>query len=140
VAMDVGGRRGGPRSEINVTPFVDVVLVLLIIFMVLTPLLLREIGVTIPRKADEEVTADLAAQQLLLEIRADGRLELAGRPVPLEALAARTRSLLATRRDKLLFVRVDDAAGYGLAVDAMDRVRGAGVTTIGMTTRASNPP
>ena len=136
--MDVGGRRGGPRSEINVTPFVDVVLVLLIIFMVLTPLLLREIGVTIPRKADEEVTADLAAQQLLLEIRGDGRLELAGHAVTLEALAPRTRSLLATRRDKLLFVRIDDAAGYGLAVDAMDRVRGAGVTTIGMTTRASD--
>jgi biopolymer transport protein ExbD len=135
MGMDVGGRKRGPRSEINVTPFVDVVLVLLIIFMVLTPLLLREIGVTIPRKADEEVTADLAAQQLVLAVSRDGRLELAGSPVSLEALASRTRALFAARKEKLLFVRIDDEASYGLAVDVMDRVKGAGVQTIGMTTK-----
>lgn len=135
MGMSVGGPKGGPRSEINVTPFVDVVLVLLIIFMVLTPLLLREIAVTIPRKADEEVTADVAAQQVVLHLKAQGGMELAGEPVSSEQLPARVRALMDRRRDKLLFVRIDDGFNYGQAVQAMDACRGAGVKTLGMTTR-----
>ena len=134
MGMDVGSAKGGPRSEINVTPFVDVVLVLLIIFMVLTPLLLREIGVNIPRKADEEVTADIAAQQVVLHLKQGERIELNGEPVPLDRLAERVRGIFAPRREKLLFVRVDDEVNYGLAVRAMDLCRGAGVTRLGMTT------
>ena len=135
MGMDVGGKGGGPRSEINVTPFVDVVLVLLIIFMVMTPLLLREIGVNIPRKADEEVTADVAAQQMVLHLREDGQIMLANQRVRIETLDQELRRLLAQRREKLLFVRVDDRVSYDLAVRAMDLCRGAGVTTLGMTTR-----
>jgi len=135
MGMQVGNSKGGPRSEINVTPFVDVVLVLLIIFMVLTPLMLREIGVTIPRKADEEVTADVAAQQLVLHLTDKGEILLAGRPVQLSNLAGHVRTMLAKRRDKLMFVRVDDKVLYGLAVQAMDICRGAGVKTLGMTTK-----
>jgi len=120
MGMDVGSAKGGPRSEINVTPFVDVVLVLLIIFMVLTPLVLREIGVTIPRKADAEVTADVAAQQVVLHLAADGTITLAGRPVALDGLRQRVRQIFSRRRQKLLFVRVDDAASYGLAVGAAE--------------------
>ena len=135
MGMNVGGAKGGLKSEINVTPFVDVVLVLLIIFMVLTPLLLREIEVTIPRKADEEVTADVAAQQAVLHLKKGGEMELGGRPVALNDLPARVRELLSRKREKLLFVRVDDEANYGLAVQAMDLCRGAGVKTLGMTTK-----
>ncbi len=134
MGMDVGSG-SGPRSEINVTPFVDVVLVLLIIFMVLTPLLLKELAVAIPRKADQEVTADVAAQQIVLQLRADGRVILAERSVPLAELAGRVRELFAQRREKLLFLRIDDAASYGLAVQVMDTCRGAGVQTLGMMTR-----
>ncbi len=141
MGMNLGTAKGGPRSEINVTPFVDVVLVLLIIFMVLTPLLLKEIGVVIPRKADEEVTADIAAQQVVLHLRGgEGgergaeRIELGGQPVELSRLAERVRSIFSRRRDKLLFVRVDDEVNYGLAVRVMDICRGAGVSRLGMTT------
>ena len=133
--MQLGDSKGGPRSEINVTPFVDVVLVLLIIFMVVTPLMLREIGVTIPRKADEEVTADLAAQQVVLHLTGKGEITLAGQSVQLEQLADKVRTLMAQRRQKLVFVRVDDTVQYGMAVRAMDICRGAGVKTLGMTTR-----
>ena len=129
------GDKGGAVSQINVTPFVDVVLVLLIIFMVLTPLMLREIGVTIPRKADEEVTADVAAQQLVLHLTDKGEILLAGQPVQMMQLADRVRSLLSKRQDKLMFVRVDDKVLYGTAVQAMDICRGAGVRTLGMTTK-----
>jgi len=133
--MDLGGSKGGPKSDINVTPFVDVVLVLLIIFMVLTPLLLREISVTIPRKADEEVTADVAAQQAVLHLRKGPTMTLAGQPVALGELAQRVRDLMSKKREKLLFVRVDDDANYGIAVQAMDIARGAGARTLGMTTK-----
>jgi biopolymer transport protein TolR len=136
MGMDVGGGRGGPRSEINVTPFVDVVLVLLIIFMVLTPLMLKELAVAIPRKADQEVTADVAAQQVVLQLKASGQIQLGDRSVALPELAGRVRALFAHRREKLLFVRIDDAASYGLAVEVMDTCRGAGVQTLGMTTRS----
>ncbi len=135
MGMDVGGAKGGPKSDINVTPFVDVVLVLLIIFMVLTPLLLREISVTIPRKADEEVTADLAAQQAVLHLKKGGAMMLAGQPVALGNLAMRVKDLMSRKREKLLFVRVDDDANYGIAVQVMDIARGAGVKTLGMTTK-----
>lgn len=135
MGMDLGQGGGGPRSEINVTPFVDVVLVLLIIFMVLTPLVLREIGVTIPRKADEEVTADVAAQQVVLSLQADGRITLGGAFVRLEDLGSAVRRTFASRRRKLLFVRIDDVVNYGLAVRVMDICRGAGIATLGMTTR-----
>ena len=135
MGMDVGSGKGGPRAEINVTPFVDVVLVLLIIFMVLTPLVLREIGVTIPRKADQEVTADVAAQQVVLELKADGRILFAGRTVALGDLGRQVHRVFSKRRSKLLFIRVDDDAGYETAVKVMDTCRGAGVTTLGMTTK-----
>jgi biopolymer transport protein TolR len=135
MGMDVGSGSGGLRSEINVTPFVDVVLVLLIIFMVLTPLVLKELAVAIPRKADQEVTADVAAQQVVLELRAGGEIFLGDRPVALSALAARVRETFAARREKLIFIKIDDAASYGLAVQVMDMCRGAGVETLGMTTK-----
>lgn len=135
MGMDVGSGSGGLRSEINVTPFVDVVLVLLIIFMVLTPLVLKELAVAIPRKADQEVTADVAAQQVVLQLRAGGEILLGDRPVALQALAARVREAFAARREKLIFVKIDDGASYGLAVQVMDLCRGAGVQTLGMTTK-----
>ena len=134
MGMDVGSG-SGLRSEINVTPFVDVVLVLLIIFMVLTPLLLKELAVAIPRKADQEVTADVAAQQVVLQLQADGQILLGDRPVALDALAARVRETFAARREKLIFFKIDDGASYGLAVQLMDLCRGAGVQTLGMTTK-----
>jgi len=135
MGMDLGSSSDGPRSEINVTPFVDVVLVLLIIFMVLTPLVLKEIGVAIPRKADKEVTADVAAQQMVLHLKSDSQILLGGQPVALADLAERVRAIFSSREDKLLFVRVDDGVNYGLAVKAMDICRGAGVKSLGMTTK-----
>jgi biopolymer transport protein ExbD len=136
MGMNVGGDRSGPKCEINITPFVDVVLVLLIIFMVLTPLVLKEISLSIPRRADEEVTADIAAQQMLLTIDAAGKLRLLDRKVELGSLRAEVRRLFAGRDRKVLFVDIDDRANYGLAVTAMDLCRGAGVSTLGMVTRS----
>lgn len=140
MGMNIGTTKGGPKSEINVTPFVDVVLVLLIIFMVLTPLLLKEISVSVPRKADEEVTADVAAQQVVLHLKANGEIMLQGRSITKTDLAQHIRTLFSQRDKKVLFVRIDDDANYGEAVLAMDICRGAGVTTLGMVTKTLPNP
>ncbi len=135
MGMHVGGARGGPRAEINVTPLVDVVLVLLIIFMVLTPLLIRELELAIPRKAEAMPPPAAAEPQVVLRFARDRTVTLNDEPVALGRLGPRLRDLYAARRDKVLFLDADDDANYGEAVRVMDVCREAGVATIGLVTR-----
>jgi biopolymer transport protein ExbD len=130
------GGRGRVRSEINVTPLVDVVLVLLIIFMVLTPVLLKQLPITVPERAEAVAAAAPPADgaQLVVRIAADGSLALDGEPLVREALPLRLRSRLAARRDATVFFEADDGANYGEVVEVMDACRGAGATTLGLIT------
>ena len=131
-----GGGRGSVRSDINITPLVDVVLVLLIIFMVMTPMLLKELDIKVPEKAqDVEVVPPTAQSQVVLKIDAEGKLAINGEQVARESLADKMRDVFAPRRDKVLFFDIDDRANYGIVVEAMDTCRGAGVKTLGMMTR-----
>ena len=129
-----GGGKGRVRADINITPLVDVVLVLLIIFMVMTPMMLKQMSVEVPEKSEVEVAAP-AADQAVLTIAADGALALNHEPLARDALAARVRTLYATRRDKVLFFDVADEANYGAVVGIMDECRGAGVKVLGIMTR-----
>jgi biopolymer transport protein ExbD len=140
MGMNVGGAKGGPRAEINVTPLVDVVLVLLIIFMVMTPLMLKELGVNVPKKENVEVTQEVTSDQLVIGVRpnpsgAGVTVLLNNETVAEGALADKMHTLLAQRRDKVVFFNVDDDALYGDAVHVMDIVRGAGAKTLGIMTR-----
>jgi biopolymer transport protein ExbD len=136
VSFAGGGGRGRVRSDINITPLVDVVLVLLIIFMVMTPILLKQLDVKVPEKADAELsTPPPTASQVVLRIAADGTLALNLEPLPRERLGDTIRDTFAPRRDKLLFFDIDDAANYGLVVEVMDECRGAGVKTLGIMTK-----
>jgi biopolymer transport protein ExbD len=132
MAFSTGGR-GRTRSEINVTPLVDVVLVLLIIFMVLAPVLLKQLPVQVPEKADV-TPAPPTTPDLVLQVAADGALRLDGEPVARAALAGRVRERLAGRSDPL-FLDIDDRANYGLVVELMDTCRGAGARTLGVLPR-----
>jgi len=128
--------RGGVRSDINITPLVDVVLVLLIIFMVMTPILLKQLDVKVPEKADAELSTPPPAQsQAVLRIGPDGALALNQEPLRRERLAEVMRETFAPRRDKILFFDIDDQANYGQVVEVMDVCRGAGVVTLGMMTK-----
>jgi biopolymer transport protein ExbD len=131
--VKTGGGRG-VRAEINVTPLVDVVLVLLIIFMVMTPLALRELSVTVPRTAAEVVSPDLFTEQIVVGYDARGQARLSGQPVSLAELASRLRAALAARAKKVVFLDVDVEADYGGAVKVMDVCRGAGAETLGIMT------
>jgi biopolymer transport protein ExbD len=129
----VGGK-GAVRAEINITPLVDVVLVLLIIFMVMTPILLKELGVQVPEKVD--VRAEVPpGEQVVLGVAADGALTLDRAPLPRDQLAPRIRALMSARREKVVFFDVAEAANYGEVVGVMDECRGAGAEVLGIVTR-----
>jgi biopolymer transport protein ExbD len=130
-----GGSGGGVRSDINITPLVDVVLVLLIIFMVMTPQLLKQVEVAVPEKADVQVATPSTAEQIVVSVSREGKIAINQEPVPDSALAARMHDLMAARSDKLVFFDVDDDANYGEVVHVMDVCRGAGAKTLGIMTK-----
>ena len=134
MAMAVGGSKKGVKAEINVTPLVDVVLVLLIIFMVMTPLMLKELGVNVPKKENVEVQQQVSQDQLVIEYRS-GTILLNKQPIQESQLGDKMHDLLSQRANKVVFFNIDDDAPYGDAVHVMDIVRGAGAKTLGIMTK-----
>src|SRR5262245_48698089 len=128
---------GGVRSDINITPLVDVVLVLLIIFMVMTPTLLKEVDVKVPDKAEVETNATPSStEEIVVSIGATGRIQLNHEPIDEARLADRIREAMAVRTEKRVFFEIDDEAVYGDAMHVMDICRGAGVKTLGLMTKS----
>ena len=134
MAFASGGK--GVRSDINVTPLIDVVLVLLIVFMVLVPKLLNQTPVDVPPKApDNQDTPPPASDQLVATVGEDSRIAINGEAILLEGLADKVRTIMQNRSKKLMFFNPDDNAPYGDVVKVMDICRGAGVKTIGIMTK-----
>ena len=126
----------GANSEINVTPLVDVVLVLLIIFMVVTPLLEKEINVRVPNTEEVTEVKDVPPDQLVVRIAADGKLSVNDSEVSDEAYEDEIRKQLLRPRatGRLVFFAADEQANYAVLVRAMDRAKKAGADTLGMMT------
>lgn len=135
MAMDVGGARKGVRADINVTPLIDVVLVLLIIFMVLVPSMLKELTANIPRKDETNTPPDPSASPVVVELTAKGELSLNQEPVAPEALGEKVAVKIKYKSQKVVFFKIEDDAPYGDAIRIMDIVRGAGATTLGIVTK-----
>jgi biopolymer transport protein ExbD len=129
-----------PNAEINITPLVDVVLVLLIIFMVMTPLLEKDIGVRVPATEQVEQRTDVPPDQLVVHVDAGGDITINSDKVAKAEYVARLRGLLASKaeNDKLVFVTADDAANYGVLLAVIDGAKEAGAQVIGMATEV--PP
>jgi biopolymer transport protein TolR len=125
-----GGRRA--LSTINVTPFVDVMLVLLIIFMVTAPLMQHGIDVDLPETTTQPIR--VRNDPLILSVQADGRYYLGRAEVPLEELVEKLESIFDARGSKSLFLRADRNAPYGIVVKAMAAARAAGSTQLGIVT------
>jgi biopolymer transport protein ExbD len=119
------------RSDINLTPLVDVVLVLLIIFLVAVPVLLRNLAVDIPRRAESDIPQP-PSEPMTVEVKEDGALILNGQALLRGELAEKLRTRLATRADRVVFVDVDDKVAYGEAVRVIDTIKGAGAETVAL--------
>ena len=119
------------KAAINITPLVDVVLVLLIIFMVITPLLQMGYDVKVPPKAQVD-TPQPPADQLIVSLMTNNRLYLNKEEMNPQTLSLRLDEILKNRRDKTVFFSAEDGATYGKVVQVMDLMRTAGAKTIGI--------
>ncbi|HEX6041278.1 biopolymer transporter ExbD [Longimicrobium sp.] len=131
MAMGIGGRKGGGISEINMTPMIDVLLVLLIIFMVVQQGLQRGLGVMVPPPRDVE-TVIPPAENLVLEVEPGGRYLLNRQPIPAGRLEESLARVFAERQRKVLFVKGAESIAYGDVVSAVDASRAAGVQVVGL--------
>ena len=138
MGFSAGGGRTSVKSEINVTPLVDVVLVLLIIFLVTMPILMRELSLEIPRKAEALVETEPEAQ-VVVEVGPDGMLKLNGTDIGKFDLAEKVRDTLKNRREKIVFVGFDDELKYGEAVSIMDVIKGAGAEKVALKMKEDAP-
>ena len=124
-----------PVSDINVTPMVDVMLVLLIIFMVITPMLTKGIQVNMVKtKNPIAMQAADKSDAILIAVTKDGRSYLNNTQMPPEDLAPKVKDLLTNRIDKTVFIRADQRAKYEKVVDVVDNLRAAGVDQVGLLT------
>ncbi len=130
VKRSTGGRRHRPMGEINVTPFVDVMLVLLIVFMVTAPLLTVGVEVDLPKTKAGAINADAAP--LVVSIKADGSLYLQEAAVEAEVLIPRLKAISNANPDVRIFVRGDRAVTYGDVLGVMGRIQAAGFEKVAL--------
>jgi biopolymer transport protein TolR len=135
MAMDLGSGKKGIKADINVTPLIDVVLVLLIIFMVLTPSMLKHVRVAVPDKASDVSETPSDEVPIVVEYTANRELTINTEPVKTEALAGQLAARLRIDKRKVVFFKAEDAAAYGEVVRLMDIARGAGAQTLAVVTK-----
>ena len=139
MAMDLGGAKGGVKSDINVTPLVDVMLVLLIIMMLIAPMLQQGVTVTLP-KAQNTVDKPEQNGQTVLAISKDKSFYLNAKPVPEQDLARRVTELLENKVEKIVVIKADEEVEYGAVMAAMDQLRQAGIEDVGLITDPKKQP
>ena len=136
MGMSLGGgggkRRGGAKPAMNVTPLVDVVLVLLIIFMVVTPLLTKQLWLNVPPKPEENSPPPPtdALPPIVITLAKDGVTKVNSEAVPRDELASRVLGMVNARPDKIVSFDAASDVPYGQALEVMDVVRGGGVETL----------
>ena len=138
MAAKLGGLKGGKytigqNADINVTPFVDVMLVLLIIFMVAAPMLTTGVDVTLP---DSKTGKNLQSEALMITLERDGRIEFEKKFVLEGVLEAQLRQRAAESRKRPVLVRADQNIPYGRVINVVDDIREAGFTQVGFVTQA----
>ena len=137
------GKRSG--ADINVVPLIDIVLVLLIIFMVITPLIVKQMDLNVPDDTETVTEPEaIPKDQIVLVMAADFTTYLNKEPIPREQLEQRLNAIFLGRpyEDRILFFDAEDVTNYGETVRVLDLVRGAGVAKIGLITDRTNmaPP
>ncbi len=130
--MTANGKENGLLSDINVTPFVDVMLVLLIIFMVTAPMMIHGANVALPEASLDPISSE--KEHLLVTIDTQQRIFINDFEVNLDFLREKLAKILESRTDREVFLRADKAIPYGTVVALMSEIKGAGVEKLGMVT------
>jgi biopolymer transport protein TolR len=133
MSMDVGGAKGGPKSDINVTPLVDVMLVLLIIVMLIAPMMQKGVDVALP-EADNSGDKPDTADQTVVHIDANSKLYVNAIEVSEAEAVARLQATLETKTDKVVYLKGDKDAPYASIMKMMDALRAAQIESVGLIT------
>ena len=133
MSMDVGGAKGGVKSDINVTPLVDVMLVLLIIMMLVAPMLQKGVDVRLPQAGNSTDKPETQGQTVLA-VTADKRFYVNGIQTPESELLLRIQSALEDQKEKIVLIKGDTDAPYATIMTLMDRLREAQIENVGLIT------
>lgn len=132
MSMSVGGGKGS-MSEINITPYIDILLVLLIIFMVITPVSQLDLKIKVPQKAESDVEA-APSNVIVVSLGESGQVAINNDPVALTNLGKQLQDIYSARSNKNMFVSASPRVIYGDVVKIIDIAKGAGVGEIGLIT------
>ena len=130
--MGMVAGKGGKRADINITPLVDVVLVLLIIFMVLSPTASFYVPNALPKKSDRDVSVVVRQEQAIVQLLQDGSHLFQGSPIQLLEFPDAVKKFLAQRQDKTVFFSVQDGVRYGEVARWMALARTSGASTVSL--------
>ncbi len=133
MAMQTGSRNSKTvLSEINVTPLVDVMLVLLIMFMVTAPMMQQGIEVDLPKTSSTGV--EVSEDPFVLVIEAGGKITAGKQQIPLIELQEKLKAIFGTRKNKQIYIQADRKVDYGVVAEVMAETKAAGITNIGLVT------
>jgi biopolymer transport protein TolR len=133
MSMDLGGAQGGVKSDINVTPLVDVMLVLLIIMMLVAPLLQQGVSVKLP-EAENTVDKPEVSDQTVIAIASNKEVYLNAKPIREQELATKLIEILENKTEKIVLIKADEDVEYGAVMATMDQLRQAGIENVGLIT------
>ena len=139
MSMDLGGAKGGVKSDINVTPLCDVMLVLLIIMMIIAPMLQQGVAVTLP-KATNTVDKPEVQGQTVIAIGRDRQMYLNAKAIPESDLGAKVNEYLENQKDKVVLIKADVETEYSAVMAALDQLHQAGIEDIGLITDPKKDP
>ena len=133
MSMDLGGAKGGVKSDINVTPLVDVMLVLLIIMMLIAPMLQQGVSLRLPT-ATNTVDKPESQDQTVISVAANKEIYLNAKPIREADLSQRLTDLLEGKTEKIVLIKADEEVEYGAVMAVMDQLRQAAIEDVGLIT------